>query len=93
MFREFNEADRLFKHRTNGSIVQASNYLKQVPSPISTIIATFIPIVSGGFTAVLRIIAFLKNLCWKAIYLVATYSGMLRTTVFGTVTTVIRAAI
>ncbi|XP_073051261.1 autophagy-related protein 9-like [Primulina eburnea] len=78
MFREFNEVDHLFKHGMNGSLVQASNYLKQVPSPISTIIAMIIPFVSGGFAAVLRVITFLKNLCWKAIYLVATYSGMLR---------------
>ncbi|XP_022872422.1 autophagy-related protein 9-like isoform X2 [Olea europaea var. sylvestris] len=90
MFREFNEVDHLFKHRINSSVVHASDYLKQFPSPILTIIAKFISFVSGGFAAVLIIIAFLeeslleghifgRNLFWYA-------------AVFGTITAISRAA-
>lgn len=39
----------------------ASDYLKQFPSPILSIIAKFISFVSGGFTAILIIIAFLEE--------------------------------
>ncbi|XP_047982801.1 autophagy-related protein 9-like isoform X2 [Salvia hispanica] len=90
IFREFNEVDHLFKHRINSSIVHASDYLKQFPSPILTIVAKFISFVSGGFAAVLIIIAFLeeslleghifgRNLFWYA-------------AVFGTITAISRAA-
>lgn len=51
----------MFKHRINSSIVHASDYLKQFPSPILTIVAKFISFVSGGFAAVLIIIAFLEE--------------------------------
>ncbi|XP_073063522.1 autophagy-related protein 9 [Primulina eburnea] len=91
MLREFNEVDHLFKHRMNNTIVHASDYLKQFPSPILTIVAKFISFVSGGFAAVLIIIAFLeeslleghvfgRNLLWYA-------------AVFGTITAISRAAI
>ncbi|XP_073284620.1 autophagy-related protein 9-like [Primulina huaijiensis] len=91
MLREFNEVDHLFKHRMNNTIVHASDYLKQFPSPILTIVAKFISFVSGGFAAVLIIIAFLeeslleghvfgRNLFWYA-------------AVFGTITAISRAAI
>ncbi|KAF9618257.1 hypothetical protein IFM89_000892 [Coptis chinensis] len=91
MFREFNEVDHLFKHRINSSIPHASDYLKQFPSPIVTIIAKFITFVSGGFAAILIIIAFLeesllegqiygRNLLWYA-------------AVFGTVTAISRAVV
>ncbi|KAL8548011.1 hypothetical protein ACS0TY_007345 [Phlomoides rotata] len=91
MFREFNEVDHLFKHRMNSSLVHASDYLKQFPSPMLTIVAKFISFVSGGFAAVLIIIAFLeeslleghifgRNLFWYA-------------AVFGTITAISRAAI
>ncbi|GFP96828.1 autophagy-related protein 9 [Phtheirospermum japonicum] len=90
MFREFNEVDHLFKHRMNSSIPHASDYLKQFPSPIISIVAKFISFVSGGFAAVLIIIAFLeeslleghifgRNLLWYA-------------AVFGTITAISRAA-
>ncbi|CAA0832170.1 autophagy 9 (APG9 [Striga hermonthica] len=90
MFREFNEVDHLFKHRMNSSIAHASDYLKQFPSPILSIVAKFISFVSGGFAAVLIIIAFLeeslleghifgRNLFWYA-------------AVFGTITAISRAA-
>ncbi|KAI3449757.1 hypothetical protein Pfo_006422 [Paulownia fortunei] len=90
MFREFNEVDHLFKHRMNSSVLHASDYLKQFPSPILTIVAKFISFVSGGFAAVLIIIAFLeeslleghifgRNLFWYA-------------AVFGTITAISRAA-
>ncbi|CAL5193731.1 unnamed protein product [Lathyrus oleraceus] len=91
MFREFNEVDHLFRHRINNSVLHASDYLKQFPSPIISIIAKFISFVSGGFAAVLIIIAFLeeslleghifgRNLFWYA-------------AVFGTITAISRAAI
>ncbi|KAL8138936.1 hypothetical protein V2J09_004937 [Rumex salicifolius] len=91
MFREFNEVDHFFKHRINNSIVHASDYLKQFPSPIICIIAKFISFISGGFAAVLIIIAFLdeslleghlfgRNLFWYA-------------AVFGTITAISRAAV
>ncbi|XP_050206041.1 autophagy-related protein 9 [Mercurialis annua] len=91
IFREFNEVDHLFKHRINGSIMHASDYLKQFPSPKLSIIAKFISFVSGGFAAILIIIAFLeeslleghifgRNLFWYA-------------AVFGTITAISRAAI
>ncbi|KAE8681780.1 nephrocystin-3-like [Hibiscus syriacus] len=91
MFREFNEVDHLFKHRINSSVMHASEYLKQFPSPIISIIAKFISFVSGGFAAVLIIIAFLeeslleghifgRNLFWYA-------------AVFGTITAISRAAV
>ncbi|XP_058737956.1 autophagy-related protein 9-like isoform X1 [Vicia villosa] len=91
MFREFNEVEHLFRHRINNSVLHASDYLKQFPSPIITIIAKFISFVSGGFAAVLIIIAFLeeslleghifgRNLFWYA-------------AVFGTITAISRAAI
>ncbi|ESQ51711.1 hypothetical protein EUTSA_v10016226mg [Eutrema salsugineum] len=91
LFREFNEVDHLFKHRINSSVVHASEYLKQFPSPIISIIAKFVSFVSGGFAAVLIIIAFLeeslleghifgRNLFWYA-------------AVFGTITAISRAAI
>ncbi|EOX94481.1 Autophagy 9 [Theobroma cacao] len=91
MFREFNEVDHLFKHRINSSVLHASEYLKQFPSPIISIIAKFISFVSGGFAAILIIIAFLeeslleghifgRNLFWYA-------------AVFGTITAISRAAV
>ncbi|KAE8676781.1 nephrocystin-3-like [Hibiscus syriacus] len=91
MFREFNEVDHLFKHRINSSVVHASEYLKRFPSPIISIIAKFISFVSGGFAAILIIIAFLeesllegqifgRNLFWYA-------------AVFGTITAISRAAV
>ncbi|XP_058770971.1 autophagy-related protein 9-like [Vicia villosa] len=91
VFRGFNEVDHLFRHRINNSVVHASNYLKQFPSPIISIIAKFISFVSGGFAAILIIIAFLeeslleghifgRNLLWYA-------------AVFGTITAISRAAI
>ncbi|KAI7980155.1 Autophagy-related protein 9 [Camellia lanceoleosa] len=91
MFREFNEVDHFFKHRINGSVLHASDYLKQFPSPIITIIAKFISFVSGGFAAILIIIAFLeeslleghifgRNLFWYA-------------AVFGAITAISRAAV
>ncbi|XP_052169876.1 LOW QUALITY PROTEIN: autophagy-related protein 9 [Diospyros lotus] len=90
-FREFNEVDHLFKHRVNSSVFHASDYLKQFPSPIITIVAKFISFVSGGFAAILIIIAFLeeslleghifgRNLFWYA-------------AVFGTITAISRAAV
>nr|XP_010918784.1 autophagy-related protein 9 isoform X1 [Elaeis guineensis] len=91
IFREFNEVDHLFKHRINSSVANASNYLKQFPSPLITIIAKFISFVSGGFAAILIIIGILdeslleghvfgRNLFWYA-------------AVFGTVTAISRAAV
>nr|GEY04218.1 autophagy-related protein 9 [Tanacetum cinerariifolium] len=61
VFREFNEVDHLFKHRINSSITHASDYLKQFPSPILSIVAKFVSFVSGGFAAILIIIAFLEE--------------------------------
>ncbi|XP_077247952.1 autophagy 9 (APG9) [Tasmannia lanceolata] len=91
IFREFNEVDHLFKHRMNSSVVHAADYLKQFPSPIVTLIAKFISFVSGGFAAILIIIALLeeslleghifgRNLFWYA-------------AIFGTVTAISRAAV
>ncbi|XP_039008759.1 autophagy-related protein 9-like [Hibiscus syriacus] len=91
MFREFNEVDHLFKHRINSSVMHASEYLNRFPSPIISIIAKFISFVSGGFAAILIIIAFLeeslleghifgRNLFWYA-------------AVFGTITAISRAAV
>ncbi|KAK3020929.1 hypothetical protein RJ639_046585 [Escallonia herrerae] len=91
IFREFNEVDHLFKHRINSSVVDASDYLKQFPSPVLSIVAKFISFVSGGFAAILIIIAFLeeslleghifgRNLFWYA-------------AVFGTITAISRAAV
>ncbi|KAK9144358.1 hypothetical protein Sjap_004261 [Stephania japonica] len=88
---EFNEVDHLFEHRISSSIVPAANYVKQFPSPIVSIIAKFISFVSGGFTAILIIIAFLeesllegqifgRNLLWYA-------------AVFGAVTAISRAMV
>ncbi|XP_051141905.1 autophagy-related protein 9-like [Andrographis paniculata] len=89
IFREFNEVEHLFRHRMNSSVEHASGYLKQFPSPILTIVAKFISFVSGGFAAVLIIIAFLeeslleghifgRNLFWYA-------------AVFGAITAISRA--
>ncbi|XP_047328461.1 autophagy-related protein 9-like [Impatiens glandulifera] len=91
VFREFNEVHHLFNHRANISVHHASDYLRQFPSPIISIVAKFISFVSGGFAAVLIIIAFLeeslleghifgRNLLWYA-------------AVFGTITAISRAAI
>ncbi|OWM73897.1 hypothetical protein CDL15_Pgr018957 [Punica granatum] len=91
IFREFNEVDHLFRHRINSSVLHASDYLKQFPSPIVSIIAKFISFVSGGFAAVLLIIALLeeslleghifgRQLFWYG-------------AVFGTITAISRAAI
>ena len=55
------QVDHFFKHRINSSILHASDYLKQFPSPIITIVAKFISFVSGGFAAILIIIAFLEE--------------------------------
>ncbi|KAG2327640.1 hypothetical protein Bca4012_036648 [Brassica carinata] len=91
LFREFNEVDHLFKHRINNSAEHGSEYLNQFPSPIISIVAKFVSFVSGGFAAVLIIIAFLeeslleghifgRNLLWYA-------------AVFGTITAISRAAV
>ncbi|KAA8550764.1 hypothetical protein F0562_002448 [Nyssa sinensis] len=91
IFREFNEVDHFFKHRINSSVIHASNYLKQFPSSIISIVAKFVSFVSGGFAAILIIIAFLeeslleghifgRNLFWYA-------------AVFGTITAICRAAV
>lgn len=55
------QVDHFFKHRINNSVVHASEYLKQFPSPKISIVAKFISFVSGGFAAVLIIIAFLEE--------------------------------
>ena len=55
------QVDHLFQHRMNSSVEPASEYLKQFPSPILSIIAKFISFVSGGFAAILIIIAFLEE--------------------------------
>lgn len=55
------QVDHLFRLRINSSVLHASDYLKQFPSPIISIIAKFISFVSGGFAAVLLIIAFLEE--------------------------------
>ncbi|CAN1766525.1 Autophagy-related protein 9 [Linum perenne] len=91
IFREFNEVDHFFKHRITSSVVHASDYLKQFPSPIISIVAKFVSFVSGGFAAILLIIAFMeeslleghifgRNLFWYA-------------AVFGTITAISRAAV
>ncbi|KAK6937802.1 Autophagy-related protein 9 [Dillenia turbinata] len=91
MFREFNEVEHLFRHRINSSVVHASDYLKQFPSPIISVVAKFISFVAGGFAAILIFIALLdeslleghlfgRNLFWYA-------------AVFGTITAISRAAI
>ncbi|XP_027150722.1 autophagy-related protein 9-like [Coffea eugenioides] len=91
IFREFNEVDHFFKHRINTSILHASGYLKQFPSPMISIVARFISLVSGGFAAILIIVAFLeeslleghifgRNLFWYA-------------AVFGTITAISRAMV
>ncbi|CAO2818779.1 unnamed protein product [Amaranthus hypochondriacus] len=91
MFREFNEVEHFFRHRINSSVIHASDYLKQFPSPMISIVAKFISFISGGFAAVLIIIAFLdeslleghifgRNLFWYA-------------AVFGTITAISRAAV
>ncbi|XP_076883509.1 autophagy-related protein 9-like [Bidens hawaiensis] len=91
VLRDFNEVDHLFKQRINSSVAPASDYLKQFPSPILSIIAKFISFVSGGFTAVLIIIAFIeeslleghifgRNLLWYG-------------AVFGAITAISRAAV
>ncbi|KAG0486155.1 hypothetical protein HPP92_008250 [Vanilla planifolia] len=77
IFREFNEVDHFFKHRLNNSVAHSSNYLKQFPSPLMNTLAKFLCFVSGGFAAILIIIAFLdeslleghlygRNLFWYA---------------------------
>ena len=55
------QVDHFFRHRINSSVILASDYLKQFPSPIISIIAKFISFVSGGFAAILIIIAFLEE--------------------------------
>ncbi|KAI7735125.1 hypothetical protein M8C21_031641 [Ambrosia artemisiifolia] len=91
IFREFNEVNHLFKHRINSSVTHASDYLKQFPSPILSIVAKFVSFVSGGFAAILIIIAFLdeslleghifgRNLFWYA-------------AVFGAITAIGRALV
>ncbi|KAJ6844910.1 autophagy-related protein 9 isoform X2 [Iris pallida] len=60
-FRELNEVDHLFKHRMCNSVVHASDYVKQFPSPLISTVAKFIAFVSGGFAAILIIIAFLDE--------------------------------
>ncbi|KAJ9564982.1 hypothetical protein OSB04_000948 [Centaurea solstitialis] len=87
----FLTVDHLFKHRINSSVPHASDYLKQFPSPILSIIAKFVSFVSGGFAAILIIIAFLeeslleghifgRNLFWYG-------------AVFGAITAISRAAV
>ncbi|KAJ6844662.1 autophagy-related protein 9 isoform X2 [Iris pallida] len=61
MFREFNEVDHLFKHRMCNSVVHALDYVKQFPSPLISTVAKFMAFVSGGFAAILIIIAFLDE--------------------------------
>ncbi|GMH02349.1 hypothetical protein Nepgr_004188 [Nepenthes gracilis] len=77
MFREFNEVEHLFMHRINSSIVHASEYLKQFPAPIISIVAKFISFISGGFAAVLIIIAFLDESLLEGHILAAICFGML----------------
>ncbi|KAK1307510.1 hypothetical protein QJS10_CPA10g01952 [Acorus calamus] len=90
IFREFNEVEHILENRINSSVVHAAGYLKEFPSPIVSLTAKFISFVSGGFAAILIIIAFLeeslleghifgRNLIWYA-------------AVFGTVTAMSRRA-
>ena len=53
--------EHLFRYRTNGSLQHASAFLKQFPSPIISLVAKFISFVSGGFAAILIMIAFLEE--------------------------------
>lgn len=53
--------DHLFKRRINNALGHSPDYLKQFPSPIISLVAKFISFVSGGFAAVLIIIAFLEE--------------------------------
>lgn len=43
------------------SVPHASDYLKQFPSPILSIVAKFISFISGGLAAVLIIIGFVEE--------------------------------
>ncbi|KAK1317023.1 hypothetical protein QJS10_CPA05g00944 [Acorus calamus] len=90
ILREFNEVDHLLEKRINGSVEHAAGYLKEFPTPIVSLTAKFISFVSGGFAAILIIIALLeeslleghifgRNLIWYA-------------AVFGTVTAMSRMA-
>jgi len=45
----------------NTSVFHASNYIKQFPSPIISVIAKFISFVSGGFVGILISLAFLEE--------------------------------
>ncbi|KVH94273.1 Autophagy-related protein 9 [Cynara cardunculus var. scolymus] len=89
-------AEQFYNHPSTASsrrcsVTHASDYLKQFPSPILSIIAKFVSFVSGGFAAILIIIAFLeeslleghifgRNLFWYA-------------AVFGAITAISRAAV
>uniref|UniRef100_A0A803LFD3 Autophagy-related protein 9 n=1 Tax=Chenopodium quinoa TaxID=63459 RepID=A0A803LFD3_CHEQI len=53
--------EHFFRHRINSSVIHASDYLKQFPSPIISVVAKFISFISGGFAAVLIIIALLDE--------------------------------
>ena len=55
------QVEHFFRHRINSSVIHASDYLKQFPSPMISIVAKFISFIAGGFAAVLIIIAFLDE--------------------------------
>ncbi|RDY01180.1 Autophagy-related protein 9, partial [Mucuna pruriens] len=93
VFREFNEVDHLFKHRLNSSVLHASYYIKQFPSPIISIIAKFISFVSGGFAAILIIIAFLEESLLEGHVMIFGRNLLWYAAVFGTITAIKRAAI
>lgn len=55
------QVDHLFKHRINSSIMHASDYMKQFPSPIISIIVKFVYFISGGLAAILIFITFFEE--------------------------------
>ncbi|KAJ8438132.1 hypothetical protein Cgig2_033011 [Carnegiea gigantea] len=83
--------EHFFRHRINSNVIHASDYLKQFPSPIISVVAKIILFIAGGFAAVLIIVAFPdaslleghmlgRNLFWYA-------------AVFGTITAISQAAV
>ncbi|KAG8486863.1 hypothetical protein CXB51_020372 [Gossypium anomalum] len=97
MFREFNEVEHLFRHRINSSVMHASEYLKQFPSPVISIIAKFISFVSGGFAAVLIIIAFVEESLLEGHVIFSSFHPFeffyFLFPIFGTITAISRAAV
>jgi autophagy-related protein 9 len=55
------QLEHMFKHRLNSSYRHAVEYLKQFPSPVTSMIAKLVSYIAGAFAAVILLISLIDD--------------------------------